>query len=305
MRVVLFGECMIEIGVKPLQLCYGGDTLNTAIYMSRLNKNKSLEVRYATALGDDDLSEELIAQWQDEGVGTELVTRLPEKLPGIYMVHSDDKGERSFYYWRNDSAAKEYFRHGVSLLETAIIEQQVDVVYLSAISLAILMSDTDREKLYSLLDQHKKNKGKIVFDNNYRAKLWGPKQARPHYQKILALTDIALLTDEDEQAVFGDTKIGDILSRCRSYGVSETVIKRGGLPCVVEADGKVHEIPANQVEKVIDTCAAGDAFAAGYLFQRLNGSDIQLAAETGHALAGVVVQHRGAIIPISAMPSLV
>ena len=45
---------------------YGGDTLNTAVYLARLGA----EVDYVTALGDDPLSDEMLAGWAAEGVGT-------------------------------------------------------------------------------------------------------------------------------------------------------------------------------------------------------------------------------------------
>jgi 2-dehydro-3-deoxygluconokinase len=54
---------------------------------------------------------------------------------------------------------------------------------------------------------------------------------------------------------------------------------------------------------VVDTTAAGDSFAAAYLAARLGGAGPADAAGAGHRLAGVVVQHAGAIIPRAAMPA--
>ncbi len=81
---------------------YGGDTLNTAVYLARLG----VGVDYITALGDDSLSDEMIAGWAAEGVGTRRVARLPGKLPGLYMIQTDDKGERRFFHWRDSAAAR-------------------------------------------------------------------------------------------------------------------------------------------------------------------------------------------------------
>ena len=52
------------------------------------------------------LSDEMIAGWAAEGVGTERVVRLPGKLPGLYMIQTDDKGERRFFHWRDSAAAR-------------------------------------------------------------------------------------------------------------------------------------------------------------------------------------------------------
>jgi 2-dehydro-3-deoxygluconokinase len=56
-------------------------------------------------------------------------------------------------------------------------------------------------------------------------------------------------------------------------------------------------------DDIVDTTAAGDSFSAGYIAARRGGAPPAKAAMAGHRLASVVVRHRGAIIPGSAMPS--
>ncbi|WP_312059146.1 PfkB family carbohydrate kinase, partial [Pantoea septica] len=65
------------------------------------------------------------------------------------------------------------------------------------------------------------------------------------------------------------------------------------------------DVPAVRLDaaRIIDTTAAGDSFSAGYLSQRLTGGSPQAAAERGHLTASTVIQHRGAIIPLAAMPA--
>ena len=48
----------------------------------------------------------MIAGWEAEGVGTDAVARLTGKLPGLYMIQTDDKGERRFFHWRESAAAR-------------------------------------------------------------------------------------------------------------------------------------------------------------------------------------------------------
>ena len=71
---------------------------------------------------------------------------------------------------------------------------------------------------------------------------------------------------------------------------------------MVVADGVACLVEAPPVALVVDTTAAGDSFAAAYLAGRDAGLAPADAAVVGHRLAGIVVQHRGAIIPLSAMP---
>src|SRR4051812_37876277 len=96
-RVASIGECMIELSPRPggvLGLGFGGDTLNTAVYLARLG----VAVDYLTALGDDGYSQRMLALWREEGVGTALVPLLPGRLPGLYLIEIDAAGERRFLY---------------------------------------------------------------------------------------------------------------------------------------------------------------------------------------------------------------
>ncbi|MBR9728923.1 sugar kinase [Shewanella intestini] len=305
LNVGIIGECMVELQQRDGSLAqnYGGDTLNTAVYLSRLSKGKDMSISYFTALGQDFFSKEMLKIWQQEGIDTQHVQIMDNKLPGLYAIEVDETGERSFHYWRNDAAAKFWLEQASSQLLATL--SQFDVLYLSGISLAIL-TEQSRAVLFDVLKQCKANGGKVVFDNNYRPRLWrDAAQAKAVYLEMLALTDIGLLTFEDEEVLFGDTEIAQCLDRSFTLGLSEVVIKRGAQECIVATKDSQISVPATHVDNVVDTTSAGDSFAAGYMSERLLGHDATLAAKTGHALAGIVIQHKGAIIDLAAMPSQV
>ncbi|MDO6704961.1 sugar kinase [Photobacterium sp. 1_MG-2023] len=303
-KIAFFGECMVELSGQPLRRTFGGDTLNTALYLARLGRRRRLDISYATALGKDNISQDMLSAWQEEYIDTRLVRRLDDKLPGLYLVETEPNGERHFHYWRNDSAAKFYFAAAVTPLERAIENNEFDVLYISGISLAILAEDA-KAILVTLLETHKAKGGKVVFDNNFRPQLWTAKQAQYWYQQVLPFVDIALITEDDDHKVWGE---GDVTERCRELGCGEVVIKRGSLPCLVatglQTRPETYQVAANPVQTVIDTCAAGDSFAAGYLAGRLSGESATVSAELGHQLAAIVIQHPGAIIPPEAMTEM-
>ncbi|MBJ6911804.1 sugar kinase, partial [Vibrio cholerae] len=56
-------------------------------------------------------------------------------------------------------------------------------------------------------------------------------------------------------------------------------------------------VPTQPVAQVVDTTSAGDSFNGGFLSAYLAGADLATACQRGNALAGTVIQHRGAIIP--------
>jgi len=305
-KIAVIGECMIELSWQgeALKRGFGGDTLNTAVYIARQTSADQLAVEYVTALGNDSFSNDMLAAWQQEGVRTELVQRLENRLPGLYVIETDAHGERTFSYWRNEAAARFWLQ---SPQAGAICQQlmQFDYLYLSGISLAILTAE-DRQKLMNLLTACRANGGKVIFDNNYRPRLWASREeAQQAYQAMLACTDIAFLTLDDETALWGDAPTEQVIARTRAAGVSEIVIKRGADACLVAlSDASLLEVPAVRLEKekIVDTTAAGDSFSAGYLAVRLCGGSPEEAAARGHLTASTVIQHRGAIIPLSAMP---
>ena len=202
-HVASIGECMIELRQAQggsqagsqgglYSRGYGGDTLNTAVYLARLG----IVVDYITALGDDSLSDEMIAGWAAEGVGTKRVARLSGKLPGLYMIQTDDKGERKFFHWRETAAA----RCLMDLPETEDLLNSLptyDLVYLSAITLS-LYSEDGRERLLAALRRARLLGTRFVFDTNFRARGWPDLDlARSAFSAAFEAADIVLASTED------------------------------------------------------------------------------------------------------------
>ncbi|MEE4753850.1 sugar kinase [Pseudomonas alliivorans] len=301
-RVALIGECMIELQQHAdgsLHQSFGGDTLNTAVYLARLLG--SGQVDYVTALGDDSFSDAMCKVWSEEGIGLGKVQRLPGRLPGLYCIQTDASGERRFLYWRNEAAVRDCFMTPAAEPILAALTSY-DVLYFSGITLAVLGAE-GRSRLLAMLAKARSRGAKVAFDNNYRPRLWASvEHARDAYLACLPYVDLALLTEDDEQALYGYTDTEQLLTAYRQRGIDEIVIKRGAQSCIVETDGQRFEIPTQKVERVVDTTAAGDSFSAAYLAARLKGEHPQQAAEAGHRLAGIVIQHPGALVPKSVMP---
>ena len=102
---------------------------------------------------------------------------------------------------------------------------------------------------------------------------------------------------DDEQALFGFADCEAVFAACAQFGTPEVVLKRGAEACLIRCDDETFEVPAQKVEKVVDTTAAGDSFSAAYLASRLLGGSPAEAAEAGHLLASQVIQVPGALIP--------
>ncbi|MCE4554604.1 sugar kinase [Roseateles cellulosilyticus] len=304
LSIAALGECMLELqgpAFGQLRQTFGGDTLNTAVYLARCGGD-ALRVHYATALGDDSLSAGLLERWAAEGVLTGLVQRLPGRLPGLYLIELDGGGERRFHYWRGQAAARAYFDSAATALEEQA--DALDALYLSGISLAIL-PPAGRERAVALMARMRARGAVVAFDNNYRPRLWeSAAEARHWYGRAFAAASIALITADDHQALHALPDLDAAVAAAQALPVGELAIKRGALPTRVGQGGVWQDVPTEAVARVVDTTAAGDSFAAGYLGCRLRGQAATAAAAFGNRLAARVIQHPGALIPREAMADL-
>jgi 2-dehydro-3-deoxygluconokinase len=219
-KVACIGECMIELKQAERGLYsrgFGGDTLNTAVYLVRLG----VEVDYITALGNDSLSDEMVAGWAAEGVGTSRVAQLKGKLPGIYMIQTDEFGDRRFFHWRESAAA----RRLMDLPETDGMLDSLassEVVYLSAITLSIYSAE-GRTKLIGALHRARKHGARVAFDTNFRVSGWpDPDVARAAFDEAFAASDIVLASTEDLLPLYPDESDEQLMERIPS---SEAVLK--------------------------------------------------------------------------------
>lgn len=280
---------MLELSRKDegWRLGHGGDTLNTAIHLARYGH----DVAYLTALGPDPLSMDLRARWEAEGLDTSLVLDHPMRSTGLYAISTDNRGERSFSYWRDASAAREMFALPGIDAALAVVEQANLVAY-SLITLAILPPQA-REQLYALCKRVRARGGKVAFDGNYRPRLWvSAGEARQARDQAIACADIGLPTLEDESLLSGESSAAAVQEHWCALGCAETVVKLGAKGARLP-DG--HIAPPPEVLDPTDTSGAGDAFNGGYLAARMDGASIEEAVMAGHKLAGWCVMRPGAI----------
>ena len=241
----------------------------------------------------------MIAGWAAEGVGTEQVARVPGRVPGLYIIQTDARGERSFLYWRDSAPARALF-DSPETSDIVDILPSYDLLYFSGITLS-LYGDTGRARFFDVLHRAGQQGRRIAFDTNFRPRGWPDRAlAQTAYRAAFDRADIILASTEDLELLFGAGGLQELLSHRSS---TELVLKLATPACRVISADHDEEVHSEPVADVVDTTAAGDSFAAAYIAARLSGAVPREAAYTGHRLAGAVVRHPGAIIPSAAMPS--
>ena len=298
-RVVAIGEAMIELAREPdgrFGASCGGDTFNTAIYLARTGA----DVAYATALGDDPHSDAIVAMAAAEGVNTDLILRVPGRLPGLYMIETDARGERRFRYWRGDAPARELFElPDWGRIAEAMLGARL--IYFSGITLS-LYSNTGLGRLLAVVEMARQQGARVAFDGNFRPHGWKGDlpRSRAVFLEALKRVDIAMPTFDDEAVLWGDPSPEATVERLQAFGITEIVVKNGPNSALVAAGGRQEFVPTVEVTEPVDTTAAGDSFNAAYIAARLAGDNPAVAAAAGHRLAAEKVRHRGAIMPRSA-----
>ncbi len=294
--IVSVGECMVELARGSdgrFGLAFGGDTFNTAVYLARAGT----AVSYATALGDDPYSAGIVALATDEGIGTELIEIILGRMPGLYLIETSAAGERTFHYWRDRSPARELF-DGASDDRMAVALKSAKLVFFSGVTLS-LYSALGLDRFAAALAAARSAGVMIAMDGNYRPRGWAGDDARARatFERFWRLADMALPTLEDETMLWGDSGPDTVIARLKHLGVAEVVVKQGADGATFEFEREHRHVPIPEQVAAIDTTAAGDSFNAGYIAARIKGEAPAAAVLAGHRLAGVVVQHRGAIAP--------
>lgn len=290
------GEIMVELAPAEGGLFakgYAGDTFNCAWYARRLLPD-TWSVSYGTVIGDDALSRDMAAFIADQDLATDALRRHPDRTVGLYMIDLKN-GERSFSYWRGQSAAKT-LADDADWLDTILSNRSV--IQFSGITLAILPPQA-RTQFCAALARARARGSHIAFDTNLRPRLWESTAAmRDGLTLGASVSDTVLPSFDEEQTIFPDQTPEDTISRYAASGATCVVVKNGAAPCQLwTRDSGTTDIVPPHVDRVTDSTAAGDSFAAGFLANRALGAPPAEAAAAAAALAAGVIQHRGALAP--------
>jgi 2-dehydro-3-deoxygluconokinase len=295
-RVLCAGECLLELralDAVTLKLGFAGDTYNTAVYLRRVADALGLdvEVGYLTGVGDDSHSDAMREAWRAEGIEDRAIT-VPGAAPGLYVVETDECGERRFSYWRSDSAARRLFG-GVDWLPAI----DGDALYLSGITLQLLSCEP-LTALLETLDALRADGARVVLDTNYRPAGWPTRaSARQAIDAVARLSDTVFASVEDEALLHGAATAQGTLDRLLALGPREVVVKDGARGAWLAAgELRVHR-PAVVPARIVDTTAAGDALAGAFLAAQLAGYGPERALELALGVAAAVIGQPGALTP--------
>ena len=288
----------LENNSSNIKINFGGDTYNSAVYFSRLTNNKT-NTFYSTALGKDNFSKKMISIFKNENIKCDYIRTDGENPPGLYSIEINEKGERSFSYWRDQSPSKYIFlgSKGKKLVKDI---NNADVFYYTGISAGIL-DEKQRKDLIKI--------GSTAticgFDFNYRSQLhYNKKVSQLLFNEINNRVDIHFVSFDDARELF---KIKNPLEIFEIINEKKNLILIRYKNSIIFKN-KQQEIKTVTVPhgEVVDTTAAGDAFNGSFLAIMNNNKNVPVEENIliSHSVTREVIKHRGAIISKNKMPKI-
>lgn len=285
--VVVMGEILVEVATDvafghgvPAQLGISGDALNVAAAATAAGAHVGL----LAVLTDDDLGRSIAARVAELGISADLLTFRPGQQ-GVYLVHSDPKGQREFSYARTGSVGSTL---GPDDVDPGVFSTSGAVV---AGGIAGAISESSRAAVLKASALARR----FVFDPNYRPRLTSAEDASALLHQLAPRTFLMTPSFPGEtSALLGCATAGEAAAKLRSLGAANVAVTCGAEGIQLEGKGMdgvwIDSIPA---PAVVDQTGAGDAFVGTLTARFVLGDTLPVSARYGAAAASLVVGGKG------------
>ena len=294
-NVCSIGEAMIEISNIKNSLynqSFAGDTLNFCNYLDK----KKLNAFFLSAIGKSEINQSLLDFVKSKNISTKYIKQINQFEIGLYLIKNKDNGEKQFFYWRDESAAKQYFNN-IDFLNLYKELKNFDYIYFSGITLSIIHI-SKLNNFIKLLKLLKSQKIKIVFDFNIRPSRWNKKNLNIFLDSVLKFVDICFLSGEDMNYWKNKNNAKSYEQIVRKYKLKHSIFRKNAKFTYVFLNKTRYVFKNKLLKTVVDTSGAGDGFNAAYLSNFIVNNDPVLALKAGSSLGSKIVMKKGAIVDV-------
>ena len=271
---------------------FAGDTLNFCNYLDK----KKLNAFFLSAIGKSEINQSLLDFVKSKNISTKYIKQINQFEVGLYLIKNKDNGEKQFFYWRDESAAKHYFNN-IDFLNLYKELKNFDYIYFSGITLSIIHI-SKINNFIKLLRLLKSKKIKIVFDFNIRPTRWNKKNLNNFFDAVLKFVDICFLSGEDMNYWKNKNNIKSYEQIVRKYKIKHSIFRKNAKFTYVFLNKTRYVFRNKLLKKVVDTSGAGDGFNAAYLSNFIVNNDPVLALKAGSSLGSKIVMKKGAIVDV-------
>jgi len=247
----------------------GGAPANVAVAYAKLG-GKSY---FAGGISHDNFGLMLSQELAKNSVNDKYIYRTEQANTAVVLVSLDPTGERSFNFYRDNTA------------DTCYEKPQIDQINWQNISIFHFCSNTltnlkmNSNTLYTL-EQAKQHNTLISFDVNLRQQLWNEVNLLPErVNTCLQLSDLVKLSKDEAEylAVQAKQSYQAYVDNLLTVGIKLVVITDGANPIQVLSSSFSTFIDVPTITAV-DTTAAGDSFIASFIFSLTQQSKIDTLA---------------------------
>jgi ribokinase len=258
----------------------GGNGSNTAIGLA----SRGVAVYLIAQTGADHTADLLHKHWERAGVDTRWVQAQLGTPTGTSVVLVDSAAQPRFIHTpgANGSLLPEL------LQPERLLERGVKHLHVAGY---FVLPGLLQEEFSRRLAAARKKGLTISLDV---VSTPGMSDPEPLWSCLPAL-DVFLCNQQEAEQLLG---IGDVPTAARDFrarGARAVIIKLGENGCWVDSGEAARRIPAPQVDQIVDTTGAGDAFASGLIAGLLAGKQVHQAAREAVKAGSEVIGHLGAV----------
>ena len=247
---IVVGEALVDLvgprGGRTLTAHPGGSPANVALGLGRLG----VPVTLKTSLGRDSLGQMVLSHLEASGVRVDAGPH--DGVSTSLAIATLAAGIASYD-----------FRIDWDVGNLAPLPVEARCLHTGSLATAL---EPGKASVVDLMErEHQRGRVTVSYDPNVRPALLGdPAQARPDIERLVALSDVVKVSDEDLRWLYGDRALDDIAKDWLASGPALVVVTRGGAGVYAVAAGLELHRPAATIT-VVDTVGAGDSFTSGLL----------------------------------------
>lgn len=259
-----------KVPIKKFIRFAGGGAANFAVSISRLGK----KVGFIGCIGDDENGKFFVESIRSEGVDTTFLRILSGYITGFTLIFNTEKGEHVMYTYRGANN------------ELSITEDMVE--YISKAKILHLASI--KQKVIEQAVSVKEKTGILLsVDPGKTTLLIGYDKLKYLFRNI----DLLFINRVEFKAFVGSEPTEELVHKIAKELNIILSVQLGDRGSFVSNGEKTYHIPSFKIKNILDTTAAGDAYAAGFIFGLLNKLEVKDCALLGHAVAALKIQKIG------------
>lgn len=278
-----------RISELDFQVHVGGSETNIAVSLAQFG----FETTLLTKLPHHALGDAVISFLKRFGVDTTKIIRNDMRIGSYFLENGSGNRSSQVIYDRQYSAMTSFSLNDIKLEELFL---DVDVFVVSGITAAL--NQSVREAIIEMLRYCRGNKITVVYDSNYRAKMWSIEEAGAALKEILPYVDILSAGYLDAQNFLGITsdkksfeeRLNEVYMRMKEiypHLKYITSTRRDILSTSVNDltgylySDKLYVSKTYHIDDIVDRVGGGDAYLSGLLYGLLNGKDLKYSLEFG------------------------